>query len=106
MPPGSTARLVLAAAVGLVALWVSTTVMTGPGASVRFAALSVLGLMGARVMTSSDSAVVLTAVSALALSVAIAAGVASTGSGPALYVLAAIAAAAISLLRIREPNGT
>ena len=105
MPPGSTARLVLAAAVGLVALWVSTSVMTGPGASVRFAALSVIGLMGARVLTSSDSAVVLTAVSALALSVPIAAGVVGTGVGPALYVLAAIVAAAVSLLRIREPNG-
>ena len=105
MPPGSTARLVLAVAVGLLALWISTSVMTGPGASIRFAALSVLGLMGARVLTASEPAVVLTALSALALSVAVAAGVADTSPGPALYVLAAIAAGAVSLLRLREPNG-
>ena len=105
MPPGSTARLVLAVAVGLLALWISTSVMTGPGASVRFAALSVLGLMGARVLTASEPAVVLPALSALALSVAIAAGAASTGPGPALYVLAGIVAGAISLIRLREPNG-
>ena len=105
MPPGSTARLVLAVAVGLLALWISTSVMTGPGASVRFAAFSVLGLMGARVLTPSEPAVVLPALSALALSVAIAAGAASTGPGPALYVLAGIVAGAISLVRLREPNG-
>jgi hypothetical protein len=105
MPPGSTARLVLAAAVGLVALWVSTSVMTGPGASVRFAALSVLGLMGARVLTAREPAIVLTALSALALAVAIAAGAAGTAPGPAIYVLAGMVAGAFSLVRLREPNG-
>jgi hypothetical protein len=105
MPPGSTARLVLAAAVGLVALWVSTSVMTGPGASIRFAALSVIGLMGACVLTVADAAVVLTAISALALAVAIASAVAGTGPGPAIFVVAAMVAAAVSWLRVREPNG-
>jgi hypothetical protein len=105
MPPGSTARLVLAAAVGLVALWVSTSVMTGPGASVRFAALSVLGLMGARVLTAREPAIVLTALSALAQAVSIAAGAAGTAPGPAIYVLAGMVAGAFSLVRLREPNG-
>jgi hypothetical protein len=105
MPPGSTARVVLAAGVGLLALWISTTVMSGPGASIRFAALSVLGLTAARVLTPSDPPAVMTALAALALSVAVAAGVAGTGPGPAVYVLAAIVAGGISLIRVREFDG-
>ena len=105
MPPGSTARVVLAAAVGLLALWISTTVMTGPGASIRFAALSVLGLTAARVLAPSEPPALMTALAALALSVAVAAGVAGTGPGPAVYVLAAIVAAGISLIRVREFDG-
>jgi hypothetical protein len=102
MPPGSTARLVLAAAVGLAALWISTSVMTGPGAPLRFAALSVLGLTVARVLTPSEPPAVLTALAALALSVAAAAGAADIGPGPALYVLAALIAAGVSWIRVGE----
>ena len=105
MPPGSTARVVLAAGVGLLALWISTTVMSGPGASIRFAALSVLGLTAARVLTPSDPPAVMTALAALALSVAVAAGVAGTGPGPAVYVLAAIVAGGISLIQVSEFDG-
>lgn len=105
MPAGSTARLVLAIAVGLLSLWVATSVMTGPGAPLRFAALSVLGLMGARVLTSGEPATLVTAVAALALSVAVAAGVAGTSPGPALYVVAAIVAAGISFVRVEAANG-
>ena len=105
MPPRSTARLVLAIAIGLLALWISTSVMTGPGATVRFASISVLGLMAARLLTPTEAAGVLTALAALALSVAVAGGVADTSPGPALYVLAAIVAGGISLINVREPNG-
>lgn len=105
MPSGSTARLVLAGAVGLLALWISTSVMTGPGASVRFAAVSVLGLTAARILTPSEPPAVLTALAALALAVAVAAGVAGTGPGPAVYVLAAIVAGGISLIRLRGIDG-
>jgi uncharacterized membrane protein len=105
MPPRSTARLVLAIAIGLLALWISTSVMTGPGATVRFASISVLGLMAARLLTPTETAGVLTALAALALSVAVAGGVAATSPGPALYVLAAIVAGGISLIKVREPNG-
>jgi hypothetical protein len=106
MPSGSTARVVLAAAIGLLALWISTSVTTGPGASIRFAALSVLGLMAARVLTPSEPPAVLTALAALALSVAVAAGVAASSPGPAVYVLAAIVAGGISLIRVRQIDGT
>jgi hypothetical protein len=105
MPTGSTARWVLAAAVGLVALWISTSVMTGPGATQRFAALSVLGLTAARVLTPSEPPAVMTALAALALAVAVAAGVGATSPGPALFVLAAIVAAGLALIRVGEVNG-
>jgi voltage-gated potassium channel Kch len=105
MPPGSTARLVLAAAVGLAALWISTSVMTGPGAPLRFAALSVLGLTVARVLTPGEPPAVLTALAALALSVAVAAGAADTSPGPALYVLAALIAAGVSWMRVGAADG-
>jgi hypothetical protein len=104
-PPGSTAKLVLAAAVGLLALWISTSLMTGPGAPLRFAALSVVGLMAARVLTPSAPLALLTALAALALAVAVAAGVAATSPGPALYVLAGMVAAGISLIRVGEVDG-
>ncbi|HEY2599305.1 MAG TPA: hypothetical protein VGJ79_12590 [Candidatus Dormibacteraeota bacterium] len=106
MPAGSTARVVLAAAIGLLALWISTSVTTGPGASVRFAALSVLGLMAARVLTASEPPAVLGALAALALAVAVAAGVAGTSPGPAVYIFSAIVAGGISLIRVREIDGT
>jgi hypothetical protein len=106
MPPGSTPRLVLSIGAGLFALWIATSVITGPGAQLRFAALSVLGLMAARVISAAESSAVLTAIAALALSVAMAAGVADTSPGPVPYVAAALLAAGISLVRVTGPNGT
>jgi hypothetical protein len=105
MPTGSTARVVLAVAVGLVALWISTSVTTGPGAPLRFAALSVLGLMAARMLTPSEPPAVVTALAAIALSVAASAGVAATSPGPAVYVLAAMVAVGISLIPVRGAHG-
>jgi hypothetical protein len=98
MPPGSTPRLVLAIAGGLVALWLATTVTTGPGAPLRFAAFAVLGLMGARVLTETEPGSVLTAVVLLALTVAVASGIADTGPGPAPYIAAAAIALGVSVL--------
>jgi hypothetical protein len=105
MPPGSTARLVLSVAVGLLALWISTSLMTGPGAPLRFAALAVLGLAAARVLTPSAPPALLTALAAFALSVAVAAGVAQTSPGPALFVLAAIVAVGVSMVPMGEVDG-
>ena len=100
MPPGSTPRLVLSIGGGLLVLWIATSEMTGPGAQLRFAALSVLSLMAARVITATEPAAVLTAVAALALSVAMAAGIADTSPGPAPYIAAALLAAGVSLVRV------
>jgi hypothetical protein len=106
MPPRSTPRLVLSIAGGLLALWIATTVMTGPGAQLRFAVLSVLGIMGARILAETDPAAALTALAALALTVAVASGLAGTGAGPALYVAAAAIAIGVSLVRVAITDGT
>jgi hypothetical protein len=102
MPPGSTARLVLSIGGGLLALWIATSVMTGPGAPLRFAAISVLALMTARVLGPADRATLLTALAALAMSVALAAGIADTRPGPAPYIAAALLAAGISVVRVES----
>jgi hypothetical protein len=104
MAPGSTPRLVLTIGGGLLALWIATSVMTGPGAPLRFAALSVLGLMGARVLiTNGHTDALLTALAALALSVAIAAGIADTWPGPSPFIAAALIAVGVSVIRVAEP---
>jgi hypothetical protein len=105
MPAGSTPRLVLSVAAGLLVLWIATSVMTGPGAPLRFAALSVLGLMAARVLTETEPSAVLTALAVLALSVAMAAGIAGTAPGPSPYIAAALIALGISIIRVGVPSG-
>jgi hypothetical protein len=106
MPPGSTPRLVLAIAGGLLALWIATSLMTGPAAPLRFAVLSVVGVMGAHVlMTENHPAAVLTAVAALALSVAVGSALADIGPALSIYVVAAVIAMGASFIRVKEPNG-
>jgi hypothetical protein len=106
MPPGSTPRLVLSISGGLLALWIAASVMTGDGAPLRFAALSVVGLMGARLlMTDCDPAAALTALVALALSVAIGSGISDTGLGPSPYIAAALIALGVSFVRVPESSG-
>lgn len=104
MPPGSTSRLALSVAGGLLALWIATSVMTGVGAPQRFVALTVIGLMGARVLIDNEPAVVLTALAALALAVATASGLADTPPGPSPYVVAAMIALGVSVIRV-EAHG-
>jgi hypothetical protein len=104
MPPGSTPRLVLSVAVGLVALWFAASVTFGAGAPVRFAGLAVLGLMGARALASSETAVVLVAVAGLALGLAGSAAIAATSPGPSPYIAGALVAAAVMMLPRSEPH--
>jgi hypothetical protein len=102
MPPGSTPRLVLCVASGLLALWIAAAVTSGPGAAARFGVLSVIGLTGARAITGDRAWVVLSAVAGLALAVATAASFAEPAPGPTLYVAGALIAAAASFVRVRE----
>ncbi len=105
MPPGSTPRLILSLAGGLLALWIATSLMTGPGAPARFAALSVLGLMGARILTETKPPALLTALSALALSVAMVSGMSGAGAGPSPYIAAAVVALGVSVVHAAGPDG-
>jgi hypothetical protein len=95
MPPGSTPRLVLCVASALVGLWVAASVTNGPGAALRFAVLVVLGLMGARVLASRETSIVLTAISSFAIALAAAPSLAATSPGPVPDVIAGLIAAGV-----------
>jgi hypothetical protein len=105
MPPGSTPRLVLSIAAGLVALWIATTVMTGAGGQLRFAALTVLGMMGARLLAETSPAAILTALASLAMAIALATGIADSSAGPVPYLAAAAIAVIVSVVNVAEPDG-
>jgi hypothetical protein len=73
MPDGSTPRLVLCIAAALLALWVGAAVTSGPGGALRFTAMLVIGLSGARMVGGDDAPVLLTASGLMAFGVALAA---------------------------------
>lgn len=101
MPAGSTPRLVLCVAVGLVALWFAFGITTGPGSGSRFAALVGLVLAPARILWSDDPAVQLTATGILALAVAVASAAGATTPDAWPYLAAGIVAAAVAWLPSR-----
>jgi len=105
MPPGSTPRLILAVVGGILSLWVSASVTTGPGAPLRFASLAVLGLMAGRLLQSQSPTAVLTAAAGLALALAGASGLAPNGEGLAPYLVGAMIAAGALLLPAAESRG-
>jgi len=103
MPPGSTPRLILCIAAGLLALWLAVSVTNGPGAPARFAVLCVVGLMGGRVLSSRDPAVIIGAVASLVLALAEGAGLAAPAPGPAPYILGALLAAGVMFVPLPAP---
>jgi hypothetical protein len=105
MPPGSTPRLLLCLASGLVALWVAASVTTGPGAQLRFGVLVVLGLMGARVLASRDNAVVLTSIACFALGLAAAPALGTISPGPVPDIIGALIAAGVLFLPAARDQG-
>ncbi|MEO8745768.1 MAG: hypothetical protein ABI334_09190 [Candidatus Dormiibacterota bacterium] len=105
MPPGSTPRLILCVASGLLALWLAASVTTGPGAPLRFAVFVAVGLMGARALAAQDSAVALTSAAGLALAVAVAAGLAAAAPGELPYIVGGAAAAGFLLIPRSAPDG-
>ena len=106
MPPGSTARLVMCVASGLVALWVAASITSGPGGQLRFAVLATIGLSGARVLASRDATIVMTAVAGLALAAAAASGLAGSSSGLLPYAAGALVAAGATLIPQPQPRGS
>lgn len=95
MPAGSTPRLILCVASGLLGFWLAASVTTGPDASRRFAVLVVTGLMGTRVLISRDVPVVLTGIAALALALATASGLAAESPGPIPAIVGGLIAAGV-----------
>ena len=102
MPAGSTPRLVMCVATGLVALWIAASVMTGGGAPLRFAVLTGIGLAGARVLGTDDVAAVTTALAALVLALAAAASMNDAGLTLWPYVAAGVVAAGAAWLPRRK----
>ena len=98
MPPGSTPRLLLCVASALVALWVAASVTTGAGAPLRFAVMVVLGLMGARILASRETSVVVTCIPCFAFALAAAPSLAAQSPGPAPDVIAGLIAAGVMFL--------
>ena len=105
MQPGSTPRIILTVAVGLVALWLAASVSSGDGAPLRFAVLATMVMTAARILQGGDRAVCLTAASGLAIALGAGTGITSGASGPVPYLIAALIAAGISMLPQVEPHG-
>jgi hypothetical protein len=101
MPPGSTPRLILCVASALVALWIALGITSGDSAALRFAVLAVIGLAGARVLSSADPYVQLTAGAVLALAIGAAAGLGGGDLWP--YLTATALAAGVCWLPLRAP---
>jgi hypothetical protein len=104
MPAGSTPRLVLCIAAGLLALWIAISITGGPGAALRFTVLSVIGLSAARVLSSVDAAVLLTATGVLAVAMAATAGVVAESPTAWPYIAGALIAAALVWLPARKAH--
>jgi hypothetical protein len=105
MPAGSTPRLVLCVASGLVAWWVAASVTSGADAPLRFAVLVVLGLMGARLLASHETSVVLTSIASFALALAAAPSLAATSPGPTPDFIGGLIAAGVMFLPAGRTQG-
>jgi hypothetical protein len=101
MPPGSTARLILCIASGLLALWVASSVTTGTGAPLRFAVLAVVGLMVARILMSRDTPIVLAGIASLALVLAVSPGLATGSPGAIPAIVGGLIAAGVMFVPAR-----
>lgn len=105
MPPGSSARLILALVGGILSLWVAASVTTGAGAALKFASIAVLGLMAARLLQAQKGVHVLTASAGLAIALAGASALGRSAPGLAPYLVAGLVAAGASLLPSPETRG-
>jgi hypothetical protein len=104
LPPGSTPRLVLCVATALIAFWVAAGVTSGPYASLRFAVIVGTVLSAARVLSTSEQTVLLSAVTVLALSVASAAAIGSLSPEVWPYIAGGVVAAAAGWVPVRSAS--
>ena len=105
MPAGSTPRLILAVGGGILSLWMAASVTTGPGASLRFASLAVLGLMAGRLLQSKAAVPALTGAAGLAIALAGASELGPNDPGFAPYLMAAAITAGALLLPAARSDG-
>jgi hypothetical protein len=98
MPAGSTPRLILCVAGGLLALWFAASVTFGSGAAARYGVFSVVGLSGVRALYSRETSIVMTATAAMSLAIAAGASLAGSAPGPLPFVAAALIAAGMMAL--------
>ena len=104
MQPGSTPRLLFTIIAALVALWVALAVTSGPSPGFRFAALTVLVLLGGRLLEAAEPTVMLTAVAGVALVLGIV-----SSDGIVAYALAALVTTGVSAMPVpakSRPRGT
>lgn len=104
LAPGSTPRLVLCLAAGLLAFWIANAVLSGPLASLRFSLLTGIALPTARVLSTAEEAAQLSAVAVLALCIASAAAAGSRSPEVWPYLVAGVVAAAVGWLPLRKPS--
>jgi len=104
MPAGSTPRLILCVAMGLLALWFAASVTLGPGASYRFAVVVVIGLTAARILAGQQPSVVMAAAAVLALAVGVGADLGAHSVWP--YLVAGVIAGVVALIPLPRPNVT
>ena len=104
MPAGSTPRLVLCVAFGLLAWWFAASVSLGPGVAHRFVVVVVLGLTAARILTSQQPLVVIAAAAVLALAVGEGADLGEHSVWP--YLVAGVTACFVALIPVPRPNVT
>jgi hypothetical protein len=104
MQPGSTPRLLFTVIVALVALWVALAATSGAGAGFRFAVVTVLVLLGGRLLEAAEPAVMLTSIAGVALVLGIV-----SGDGIVSYAVAALVTAGVSAMPMPatpRPRGT
>lgn len=104
LPPGSTPRLVLCIAAAIAAFWFAAGVTSGALGSIRFAVVLVIVLAAARVLVSTEHAILLSAAALLALAVGLGAAVAPGAQNPWPFIAGGLAAAAIPWLPLRAPS--
>ena len=105
MPAGSTPRLILTVAGGILSLWMAASVTSGPGASLRFASLAVLGLMAGRLLQSKTAVPSLTGAAGLAIALAGASELGPNDTAFAPYLIAAVITAGALLLPAARSHG-
>jgi hypothetical protein len=104
LPPGSTPRLVLCVATAVIAFWFAAGVTSGSYASLRFGVIVGAVLSAARVLSTSEQTVLLSAVTVLALSVASAAAIGASSPDVWPYLAGAIVGAVVGWMPVRSAS--